>query len=99
MPRSTAETRAARSSTRRARSSASTRPSRPAPPVLAGVTYRIGGDILTKVDGAPLRSVTDLRDTLSAKRPGDTISLELYRGSRKRTVHVKLGREPGQAPG
>ena len=35
-----------------------------------------------------------LRDVVATKRPGDEITLELYRGSKQKTVNVKLGRQP-----
>jgi S1-C subfamily serine protease len=62
--------------------------------VIAGQSYLLGGDVITKADGTSLTSVEGLRDVVAAKKPGDVIKLELYRNSKKLTVSVKLGREP-----
>jgi len=62
--------------------------------VLAGESYRLGGDVIVKADGVRLSSLARLRDLIAAKKPGDTIELELYRGNSTRTVEVKLGRQP-----
>ena len=63
--------------------------------VMAGDSYRIGGDIIVAVDGKPVTSVSQLRNVLQTKKPGDTLVLEVWRGKEKRTVHVRLGRPPG----
>jgi len=65
------------------------------PVVLAGESYRIGGDIIVAADGKPISSVAELRDVIQAKKPGDSLRLELWRGSSKKTVEIKLGRPPG----
>ncbi|MDQ3893146.1 MAG: trypsin-like peptidase domain-containing protein [Actinomycetota bacterium] len=66
--------------------------------VIAGQTYRLGGDIITKVDGKNVNSFDDLSDVIAAKKPGDEIDLELYRNGKKRSLTVKLGRQPTTAP-
>jgi S1-C subfamily serine protease len=63
--------------------------------VVAGESYRIGGDIIIAVDGAPVTSTAQLRNAIEGKKPGDRLALELWRGGRKETVHVTLGRPPG----
>ncbi len=63
--------------------------------VMAGDSYRIGGDIIVAVDGKPVTSVSQLRNVLQTKKPGDPLVLEVWRGKEKRTVHVRLGRPPG----
>jgi S1-C subfamily serine protease len=67
--------------------------------VLAGESYRLGGDVIVKADGVRLSSLARLRDLIAAKKPGDTIELELYRGNSTRTVEVKLGRQPPSPSG
>jgi len=59
-----------------------------------GETYVMGGDLVVAADGRPLRTVEALREVVSAKEPGDAIRLDLYRGTTRHTVHVKLGRQP-----
>ena len=63
--------------------------------VVEGETYRVGGDILTKVDGEPLTSVEQLVTAVQQKHPGDKLEIELYHGNSKRTVTAKLGTRSG----
>jgi S1-C subfamily serine protease len=59
----------------------------------------IGGDVIVAVDGAKVASPMDLNIVLNRKRPGDTVTLTLYRGGKKVDVPVKLGeRTAGNAP-
>jgi S1-C subfamily serine protease len=59
-----------------------------------GETWRAGGDIIVSVDGQPLYSVDRLRDVIGEKKPGDSVKLGIYRGTKHLTVSVKLGRQP-----
>jgi S1-C subfamily serine protease len=61
---------------------------------LAGETYPLGGDLIDSVGGTPLRSIDQLRDVIGAKKPGDVVTLGVYRGDQHRDVKVKLGRQP-----
>ena len=62
--------------------------------VLAGETYELGGDIIVAAGGTPVSSLNRLRDVVATKRPGDNLPLVVYRGNRKRSFEVKLGRQP-----
>jgi S1-C subfamily serine protease len=62
--------------------------------VVAGVTYVLGGDIIVAADGKKVASVEELRDAISAHKPGDEIELEVYRDKKKTSVTVTLGRRP-----
>ncbi|HSS79972.1 MAG TPA: trypsin-like peptidase domain-containing protein [Gaiellaceae bacterium] len=64
---------------------------------LAGETYPLGGDLITKIDSTSLYSLDQLRDVIGQKQPGDDTQLEVYRGNGQRTVTVKLGRQPATA--
>jgi S1-C subfamily serine protease len=64
--------------------------------VVSGETYLLGGDILVAVDGRQVASGEDLRDVISAKKPGDKLTIEAYRGMEKRSFEVTLGRQPGR---
>jgi S1-C subfamily serine protease len=64
-----------------------------------GETYVMGGDLLIAADGRPMHTVEALREVVARKNPGDAIRLELYRGTTRRTVHVKLGRQPSSPRG
>jgi S1-C subfamily serine protease len=60
--------------------------------VLAGLQeLRIGGDVLVSVDGKPITSQMDLNLLLNRARPGDTVTLTIFRDGKKIEVPVKLG--------
>ncbi len=61
---------------------------------VSGETYPLGGDLVVAADGVRLFSLDQLRDVISGKQPGNTISLEIWRGDSKETLDVKLGRQP-----
>jgi S1-C subfamily serine protease len=61
---------------------------------VSGETYPLGGDLIVGVDGAPLLTLDQLRDVISGKQPGNTVALEIYRGDKRMTLNVKLGRLP-----
>ena len=61
---------------------------------VSGETYPLGGDLVVAVDGVRLYSLDQLRDVISGKQPGNTISVEIWRGDSKHTLEVKLGRQP-----
>ena len=62
--------------------------------VVAGESYRLGGDIVVEVDGKAVQTSEDLREAVSANEPGDKIKVEAYRGDEQRTFEVTLGRQP-----
>jgi S1-C subfamily serine protease len=55
----------------------------------------IGGDLIVAVDGQKVASPFDLNILLNRKRPGDTVTLTIYRGGKKVELPVKLGERPG----
>jgi len=65
--------------------------------VVSGESWPVGGDLIVSADGVPLSSIDQLRDLIAAKNPGQSISLEVYRGPEKLTLDVKLGRQPSSA--
>jgi S1-C subfamily serine protease len=67
--------------------------------VLAGEAYKLGGDIVVGAGGRPVASLDRLRDLVNTKKPGDKLRLVIYRGSRKRSLDVTLGRQPATRPG
>lgn len=61
-------------------------------PVTDGLRRFItGGDCIVSVDGKPTVSQLDLNLVLNRKRPGDSVTLEVYRGREKMDVRVTLG--------
>jgi 2-alkenal reductase len=55
---------------------------------------RPGGDVITKVNGRKITQEHDLSELIANFKPGDAVSLEIYRGRERRSVHVKLGERP-----
>ena len=51
----------------------------------------IGGDVLVGIDGQSMTSQLDLNLFMKKKRPGDVVTLALYRGGKKIEVRVTLG--------
>jgi S1-C subfamily serine protease len=67
--------------------------------VVAGQSYRLGGDVIVRVDGKPVAAPGDLREMCSGKKPGDKVTIEAYRGGEKKSFEVTLGHQPGSAQG
>jgi len=67
--------------------------------VVAGESYTLGGDLIVAVGGKRVASLEQLRDVLADHKPGETVKLQVYRGSKSMTVDVKLGRQPTQQQG
>jgi S1-C subfamily serine protease len=61
---------------------------------LAGDTWPLGGDIIVKLDGAPVFSVAQLRSAIADSKPGQTVRLAILRGVKSLTLNIKLGRQP-----
>jgi S1-C subfamily serine protease len=55
----------------------------------------VGGDVIVAVDGQKVASPMDLNIILNRKRPGDTVTLGVYRGGKKMDIPVKLGERTG----
>jgi S1-C subfamily serine protease len=55
----------------------------------------IGGDVIVAIDGQKIGSQSDMNLVLNRKRPGDTVSVTVYRGGKKMDVQVKLGERAG----
>lgn len=53
------------------------------------------GDVVTKIDGKPMRSASHLRNTVASTSPGRTLTLTVRRGEDTKTLRVKLGELPG----
>lgn len=61
--------------------------------VVEGESYQLGGDVIVKAGGQDVASTERLREIVSQHEPGDTLSVEFYRGRERRTADVKLGRQ------
>jgi S1-C subfamily serine protease len=67
--------------------------------VLAGQTYWLGGDVITKVDGQTVETSDQLASVVTSKQPGDSLDLEVHRGQETLDVTVELGRQPSTPVG
>ena len=67
--------------------------------VLAGQTYWLGGDVITKADGQPVETSDELASVVTSKQPGDSLELEVHRGQETLNVTVELGRQPSTPVG
>ncbi len=52
------------------------------------------GDIVISMDGNKISDVTQFRNLVAATAPGATVSLDLIRDGRKKTVSAKIGEAP-----
>jgi S1-C subfamily serine protease len=67
--------------------------------VLAGQTFWLGGDVVTKVDGQAVETSDQLASVVTSKQPGDSLDLEVHRGQETLNVKVELGRQPSTPVG
>lgn len=49
------------------------------------------GDVIVQIDNKQVTDTSSLGDALISKSPGDTVSVQIYRGNQQMTVSVKLG--------
>ena len=61
--------------------------------LVEGESYQLGGDVITKADGMAVTTNEGLREIVSQHKPGDSLSLEFYRGDQPLKAQVKLGRQ------
>jgi S1-C subfamily serine protease len=55
----------------------------------------IGGDVIVAVDGQKVANQFDMNVILNRKRPGDSVTVTVYRGAKKMDIPVKLGEREG----
>jgi Do/DeqQ family serine protease len=55
------------------------------------------GDVITAIDGQPVKDSNSLRNTVSRLKPGHTVSLTLFRSGQERQVSVRLAEMPRTA--
>jgi S1-C subfamily serine protease len=54
----------------------------------------LGGDIITEVDGTPVRTLSNLFEALEDNRPGEQVTVTYVRGNRERQVAITLSERP-----
>jgi S1-C subfamily serine protease len=70
---------------------------------VAGGQVAVGGDIIVKVDGKTVSSSDDLGNEIAAKKPGETVTIELLRAKgdgqyEHKTVTATLAQRPNSVP-
>jgi S1-C subfamily serine protease len=63
---------------------------------IAGQTFPVGGDIITKVDGKAVTGMDEVVSAVNDHKPGDEITLTVYSDGQQKNVTVKLGDRPSQ---
>jgi S1-C subfamily serine protease len=58
------------------------------------VGIRAGGDLIVKLGSFEVTDPADLATAVAKLRPGQTVPVQLYRGTSKRTIEVKLAKRP-----
>lgn len=58
--------------------------------VVAGLEFPVGGDIIVSINGVQV-SGSDLSGLILRHKPGDTVTLEVFRGDRRMTLELTLG--------
>jgi putative serine protease PepD len=61
---------------------------------IAGQTFPVGGDIITKIDGKTVTGMNDVVSAVNAKKPGDEITMTIFSNGQQKDVTVKLGDRP-----
>jgi S1-C subfamily serine protease len=64
---------------------------------IEGASIRLGGDIITKVDGKKVAGMEDVINAVNAAAPGDKLTLTVLRGDKTEEVTVTLGVRPPSA--
>jgi S1-C subfamily serine protease len=62
---------------------------------IQGMSITVGGDVITRLDGAPLASMQELASEIAQRRPGDEVTLTLLRDGSSRDLTLPLGERPG----
>jgi S1-C subfamily serine protease len=57
-------------------------------------TVRVGGDVVTKIEGVQIEDSSDLSDAIARFEPGDKITVEYYRGKDRKSTELTLGKRP-----
>jgi S1-C subfamily serine protease len=62
-----------------------------------GEEVRLGGDIITEVDGEKLKSMDELVEIIQGHKPGDELQLTLLRDGNEKTADITLGNQPSSS--
>ena len=67
--------------------------------VVAGESHVLGGDVVVAVGGKRVGTADELRDALAQHKPGQTVNVQIHRGTKIVTVPVTLGSQPSTPAG
>jgi len=59
-----------------------------------GEEVRLGGDIITEVDGEKVKSMDEMIEIVQESKPGDELKLTILRDGQEKTADVTLGTQP-----
>ncbi len=61
---------------------------------IEGAELRLGGDIITEINGKKVTGMEDVVNLVNAAKPGETMEVKVERGSDTKTLKVTLGVRP-----
>jgi S1-C subfamily serine protease len=64
---------------------------------IEGASFRLGGDVITEVDGKKIHGMEEVINAVNAAHPGDKMELTVDRDGKKKTITVTLGVRPASA--
>jgi S1-C subfamily serine protease len=64
-----------------------------------GARVRLGGDIITEVDGKKISGMDEVVNVVNAAKPGESLELTILRGGKTKTAAVTLGDRPNSVEG
>jgi S1-C subfamily serine protease len=64
-----------------------------------GAEVRLGGDIITEIDGSKIANMEQLVEKIQDKKPGDKMELNIFSDGQEKSVTVTLGTQPKKAGG
>lgn len=62
----------------------------------SGQEIRVGGDVITEINGESVNGMDDVISTVNRAEPGDKVELEIHRDGETRTVTVDLEDRPSE---
>ena len=62
---------------------------------MSGTTYELGGDVIVALDGKPVFDSTELADDITAKKPGQKVTLTIIRDGKQQNITATLAAESG----
>ncbi len=64
---------------------------------IEGASFRLGGDVITEVNGKKISGMEDVINAVNAASPGDELELTVDRNGKSKTIDVTLGVRPASA--